>query len=209
MINWASTRASTGAEGSPTTASFVTKGFRYVSPAFRSKQLARQEDGKIAGAIADGTWEKIFGLTAVPTFSELADEYLEECVHRNAPSTVRAKGFHVARLKKEFGNRCIDDVASFHVQTLKRKLAADRSGPTANRHLSTLSGIFKLALQSGYIDRIPTQGIARYPERTDRWTVITRTEFADLVRACPDAPYPGSMSSFRPSGSRDAGSANY
>ena len=110
--------------------------------------------------------------TAVPTFAELADQFLEWAKANLAETTVVLHRVNIDRLKQFFRGKLINEIDRKSVEEFKVWRAAQRrengkgkvSGATVNRNLTTLKRIFNHADASSRYTRsgIPTaQGMPR------------------------------------------------
>lgn len=158
-------------------------GFRRVGKWRSSQAQAARDEAEMLQAIALGTWDRSYGPHRVPTFSELADQHLEEFDRlvregKRAASTATRKRQHLTALKRELGERRIDLITRLDIERLKRKLHRSLSGPTVNRYLATASSVFRAAAG---ICANPVSGVERYEENTDRWADVTPEEAATLI----------------------------
>lgn len=158
---------------------------RHIYGPWRPKRWQASEDeAAMMRARELGTLEDQYGPDRMPTFAEAAADYLHHCRRRVeqgdlAPRTLDAIETHLdLHLVERFGELRIDEISVDLVEVAKRSLYRDLSGPTVNRYLATLSGVFRY-----FRHRCsnPVAGIERYDENTDAWQSIGRPEVERIV----------------------------
>lgn len=131
-------------------AEVVYRGRKYRGSWRATKRYALRDEADLMDARAEGTLHDEYGPNRMPMFSEAAAEYLRHCdqmVKRGdqAPSTLVAKRGHFeikGRLLDRFGSCRLDEITEDQIEVFKRSLYRTRCGPTVNRHLASLSGLF-------------------------------------------------------------------
>jgi integrase len=106
----------------------------------------------------------------LPTFSELAGEYLK--LHADEKKRPVSQKEDRRMLNKillpAFGSMIVESIDRRIIETLHHRLA--KNPVQANRTLSLLSKMFTLAISWGWRQDHPVQGIERYQEeKRDRW----------------------------------------
>ncbi len=145
---------------------------------------ALEDEAALKKARDQGTLGDDYGQNRIPTFAEAAKEYLAHCAARveqgdEAPRTYDAKATHLELvLLPRFGPQRLDEITVDQVEVVKRWLYRNKSGPTANRYLATLSGLFKF-----YRRRVtsPVAGVTRYEENTDAWQAPSRPTVEHII----------------------------
>lgn len=157
------------------------RGERVFRGPFRQEWQAAKVNAEMQEAIAKGTFDRLFGDRAVPSFCELAEIYLGDSRDRNTTRTVESKESHIEKLKEMLGEDTMSDrITPFDIDRIRLELRRDRAGPTVNRYLATLSGMFKVAVSRGYIDSNPVREIRRYAEHSGCWKILSVEQFDQL-----------------------------
>lgn len=120
---------------------------------------------------------------SMPTLAEFAErEYMPL-----ARQTKRSHADDASRLKHHllprFGQRKLCDLTTREIQGFIAELAKSHAPATANRILSLLARMLKLATVWQIIDRNPCQGIAKFREARARERFLSNDEIARLYRA--------------------------
>jgi len=144
----------------------------------RRYQLDRGEDPQLAKATRE----------AMPTFETFAlTEYLPyaEQHKRSANSDESKLRIH---LIPRFGTRKLDAITIRDLQFYLGELKAQRCAATANRHLSLLSKLFKLAVQWERIAKNPCVGIQKFQENNQRERFLSQDEIQRMFVAMESEP---------------------
>ena len=83
----------------------------------------------------------------------------------------------------QFGGRGLDAINTREVQLYHAGVRSSHCAATANRHLSLLSRMFKLAVQWGRIDRNPCLGVAKFRENNQRECFLSADEIQRMFLA--------------------------
>ena len=134
--------------------------------------------------------QEIPHLTAVPTFAEFADEFLNWAKVNLAAATVELHRVNIARLKQFFRGRLINEIDRKSVEEFKGWRAGQKrknaktnvSGATVNRNLTTLKRIFNYADAMGLNVKNPVRHVPYYKE-TGRIRALTLEEVDKYLAA--------------------------
>ena len=166
-----------GASGKKTWAYCFTYGkVRYRKTGFRSKKDAQYaEEKRRKEVIFDGDTRIA---TRTVRFDILVGEYLVYRASIRAESTARTERAICNRLVRHFGGRTAESITVPDVQSWQMQRKRDGvSNRTINLELITLKGLFKHALEGGYVRTNPVAKVSRLKEvRTDK-SIPTDGEF--------------------------------
>lgn len=141
--------------------------------------------------------------TSAIAFSGFKDRLLAYMKAEHEASTLEAEEPRVERIFRHFGERPLRSVTTSDVREFltgllaerrrgKRKKAKPASAGTKNRYLSVLSLLFRLAVEAGYAERNPCDGIERAREHRPPVPFQTDADVAALV-ARADTPRDGAL----------------
>ena len=82
-----------------------------------------------------------------------------------------------------FGTRTLDAITTRDVQLYHAEIKTWHCPATANRHLSLLSKLFKLAMQWERVTKNPCQGVKKFKENNQRHRYLSDDELQRLFRA--------------------------
>lgn len=137
------------------------------------------------------------------TFKDLVQEYSEQWQGKDA-FWINRKSFWV----KQIGEYRLRDITTdlmrqklkdFHSGACIRgnggrgkttTINRTRSAATVNRHKNTLSGIFKYALQQGYVSENPLCRISRLKDTAKKVRFLAEHERIALLTACQESEWP-------------------
>jgi integrase len=125
---------------------------------------------------------------AVLTFQEFAQaEYLPYArQHKRSANGDESKlRLH---LMPKFGRRKLDEITTRDIQLYHGEIKASRCAATANRHLSLLSKLFKLAMQWERITKNPCSGVKKFKENNQRERFLSQDEIQRMFKAMADEP---------------------
>lgn len=125
---------------------------------------------------------------ASPTFEAFgATEYMPF-----ARQTKRSAHDDECRLRVQiyprFGSRKLVDIQTREIQQFHADMKDSHCAATANRHLSLLSRMFKLAVQWGRADRNPCVGLAKFKENNQRQRFLSPDEIRRVYLAMENEP---------------------
>jgi len=87
-----------------------------------------------------------------------------------------------------FGTRKMSDIQTREIQQFHADMKDSHCAATANRHLSLLSRMYKLATQWGRVERNPCIGIAKFKENNQRQRFLTPEEIQRMYEAMEHEP---------------------
>ena len=124
----------------------------------------------------------------VPTLAKAAADYLARMVETGGRA-LRHKRIHLrCHLIPFFGPTRLDAITSFAVERYKRdRTIAGAAKTTVNRELATLSHLLSMALEWGWIDRIPVRP-KKFTEDNGRITTLTDAELDHLLQTAIAGP---------------------
>lgn len=125
---------------------------------------------------------------ASPTFEAFAvNEYMPF-----ARQTKRSAKDDECRLRvhayPKFGKRKLIDIQTREIQQYHADLKESHCAATANRHLSLLSRMYKLAVQWGRVERNPCAGINKFKENNQRQRFLSPEEIRRMYQAMENEP---------------------
>jgi integrase len=87
-----------------------------------------------------------------------------------------------------FGKRKLMDIQTREIQQYHADLKDSHCAATANRHLSLISRMYRLAVQWGRVERNPCTGIAKFKENNQRQRFLTPEEIGRMYQAMENEP---------------------
>ena len=112
----------------------------------------------------------------VPTFKQ----FVEETYLPHAKANKRSANSDESKLKHhmlpKFGHRQLSEIASLDIQRYHNRIKDSHCASTANRHLSLLSRMFKLANQWDLMESNPARGIKKFQENNQRHRYLSNDE---------------------------------
>ena len=142
------------------------------------RQVDRGEDPQAAKALHQ----------AMPTLSEFAlQEYLPYAVQHKRSADGDESKLRVHILPR-FGTRRLDAITPRDIQLYHGEVKGTHCAATANRHLSLLSKLFKLAVQWERAERNPCAGVKKFRENNQRERFLSEDEIQRLFRAMDEEP---------------------
>lgn len=109
-----------------------------------------------------------------------------------ARQTKRSAHDDLCRLRVQiyprFGTRKLIEIQTREIQQFHADMKESHCAATANRHLSLLSRMFKLAVQWGRAERNPCLGISKWKENNQRQRFLTPEEIQRLYIAMESEP---------------------
>lgn len=87
-----------------------------------------------------------------------------------------------------FGTRKLADIQTREIQQFHADLKESHCAATANRYLSLLSRMYKLATQWGRVERNPCLGISKWKENNQRQRFLTPDEIQRVFQAMESEP---------------------
>lgn len=132
--------------------------------------------------------EEELRMQSSPTFESFgATEYMPF-----ARQTKRSAHDDECRLRVQiyprFGPRKLVDIQTREIQQFHADMKESHCAATANRHLSLISRMYKLAVQWGRVDRNPCLGISKFKENNQRQRFLTPEEIQRVYRAMESEP---------------------
>ena len=125
---------------------------------------------------------------AVPTLAAFAlEEYLPDAQQRKRSADADESKLRVHILPR-FGARRLDEISARDIQTYHGAIKSSHCAATANRHLSLLAKLFKLAVQWERVPKNPCQGVKKFQENNQRERYLSDDEIQRLYQAMAAEP---------------------
>ncbi|MFS0756506.1 tyrosine-type recombinase/integrase [Noviherbaspirillum sp. 1P10PC] len=87
-----------------------------------------------------------------------------------------------------FGTQKMSDIQTREIQQFHADMKESHCAATANRHLSLISRMYKLAVQWGRVERNPCIGISKFKENNQRQRFLTPEEIQRMYKAMESEP---------------------
>jgi integrase len=87
-----------------------------------------------------------------------------------------------------FATRKISEIQTREIQQFHADMKESHCAATANRHLSLISRMYKLAVQWGRVERNPCVGISKFKENNQRQRFLTPEEIQRMYKAMESEP---------------------
>jgi len=131
-----------------------------------ARALAKTYLGKVAHG--EDPAEKKKDMKNLPTFKDLANDYLERHAQRKRPKSLREDRRFLGTLMPILGEKKVVNISRREIENIHLKF--ENIPYQANRILALLSKMFSLAIAWGWVSDNPIKGIERYQEeKRDRW----------------------------------------
>lgn len=160
-------------------------GHRKSCGGHRTRKDAESALRRIESDIATGT----YGLKPkeAPTFSEFAEQWLEEAEHRVKPRTCQDYRQVVrTHLLPPFGNMKLGDISVDAVQKYTTAKAGQVSPRTVNKTLVALGAILKDAMNRDLIDKNPVSRVKKLRQPQEEMDFLDPGEVRRLIDATPE-----------------------
>ncbi len=163
---------------------FQYKGRRYQrSLGVTSRVAAEAARGRVEFTLAQG--KSPFEARSISLY-ELIRIYLEYCVGRNRPHTLKTKRLYCERFLKHFGNAPINDITRADVERYVLKRAETAGAFTVNRELATLRHALNFAIERDLIERNPAAKIKLLPEEKRFIKILSDDELSHYFSWCAE-----------------------
>lgn len=148
-----------------------------------SKTFAKEVLNKIQTKISEGIYfpDRVKQNT---TFKEAAEKYwsLHCCTTKGAAKTK----YIINELIKIFGNKRLNDIKTFDIQTFYNRKVQKTTPSTANRNFAVMRAIFNRAIAWDIFNGInPCNKVARKRENPARMTFLTKEQIKMLLKNAP------------------------
>ena len=125
---------------------------------------------------------------AVPTLADFALQDYLPYARRHKRSADGDESKLRVHVLPRFGSRKLDAVTARDVQLYHAQIKASHCAATANRHLSLLSKLFKLAVQWERVEKNPCAGVKKFRENNQRERFLSEDEIQRLYLAMDQEP---------------------
>lgn len=122
-------------------------------------------------------------IRGTPTFEEFAYRDYMPWAEANKRSAKDDRSKLKVHLVPKFGNRRLCDITMRDIQAYHGQVKQSNCAATANRHLSVLSKLYKLALEWGVIEKTPCAGVKKYQENNAKQRFLSQDEIRRLYKA--------------------------
>lgn len=122
-------------------------------------------------------------LQQIPTFGEYVENHYLPYAYANKRSAQVDESKFKHHLLKLFKNRRIDQISTHELQKYHDQMKSKYRPSTANRHLSLLHRMFKLAIQWGFLQKNPASGIRKHLENNERHRYLSDDEIMRFLEA--------------------------
>jgi len=146
---------------------------------------ARSRCNELKAAINNGIdpQEEKQQLQQIPTFSEFANKHYLPHAYSNKRSAKADESKLRLHLLPLLGNRRIDQITPQELQRYHDQLKSSHCPATANRHLSLLHRMLKLAVQWGFLEKNPATGIRKHQENNEVHRYLSAQEIMRFMEA--------------------------
>jgi integrase len=150
----------------------------------KSKALAKKELAKRSVEIAEGRFLDV-KREKNHRFAEAAERFL---AYSEANKRLFTRDFTTVNkhLLPVFGEKRLQQISSWDVETYKARRKGEVTPATVNRELACLKTIFNKAIHWGMAQRNPVRGVKLLPESNRRLRFLMADEIALLLKNCPD-----------------------
>jgi integrase len=122
-------------------------------------------------------------LQQIPAFREFANKHYLPHAYANKRSAKADESKLRLHLLPLLGNRRIDQITPQELQRYHDQLKSSHCPATANRHLSLLHRMLKLAVQWGFLEKNPATGIRKHQENNEVHRYLSAQEIMRFMEA--------------------------
>lgn len=122
-------------------------------------------------------------LSQIPNFAEFVSDHYLPYARANKRSVCDDESKFRIHLLPLFQNRRLDQITTQELQRYHDQLKTKYCPATANRHLSLLHRMFKLAIHWGFLDKNPATGIRKHQENNERHRYLSDQEIFKFIEA--------------------------
>jgi integrase len=146
---------------------------------------ARNRSNELKAAINNGIdpQEEKQQLQQIPTFKAFARQHYLPHAYANKRSAKADESKLRLHLLPLLGNRRIDQITPQELQRYHDQLKSSHCPATANRHLSLLHRMLKLAVQWGFLEKNPATGIRKHQENNEVHRYLSAQEIMRFMEA--------------------------
>lgn len=127
--------------------------------------------------------EEKYQLQQIPTFGEFVSKYYLPHAYANKRSVRNDESKLRVHLLPILQNRRLDQISTQELQRYHDQLKSKYCAATANRHLSLLHRMFKLAINWGLMEKNPSTGIRKHQENNERHRYLSDQEIFRFIEA--------------------------
>ncbi len=165
------------------------KRYRGSIPEARVKAQAERAEIKIRDSVYEGKYFKVVRAPGLSDF--IRDNFLPWCLANNR--TWREFKYRSTTIMKHFGNVRMSELSPFEIEWFKMlrrrgitKRGTERSPAAVNREIETLSRIFALAIEQGFVTSNPCKNVRHFREDNERTRYLTEDEELKLLEVLCD-----------------------
>ena len=170
---------------------FWINGRRYRGsiPEARVRAQAERAEIKLRDSVYEGKYFKAVKAPGLSAF--IQDVFLPWCQANNR--TWREYQYRSTTIIKHFGNVRMNELSPFEIEKFKMerrrgitKRGTERSPAAVNREVETLSRIFALAIEQGFVNTNPCRNVRHFREDNERTRYLTEDEEVKLFAVLCD-----------------------
>ena len=135
-------------------------------------------------------------LAKTPNFAEFVSEHYLPYAKANKRSYCNDESKLRIHLLPMFQHRRLDQITTQELQRNHDQLKTKYCPATANRHLSLLHRMFKLAIHWGFLDKNPSTGICKHQENNERHRYLSDEEIFRFIDALKTEENPVAAAAF-------------
>jgi integrase len=150
-----------------------------------SKTVAKKKDDKFKTEVREGKHQQ---KTKRIRFETLAEKYLVYARLNKKPSTARRNEVSINMLMPYFKGKLLGSINSFMLEQYKKARRDQgekgRAPATINRDIDCIKNMMKKAVEWGYLNRNPLEGVKHLKEDNEKMWVLTPEEEGRLLDEC-------------------------
>ncbi len=135
-------------------------------------------------------------LSQIPCFGEFVSQHYLPYATANKRSVGNDESKLRIHLLPLLQNRRLDQITTQELQRYHDQLKTKYCPATANRHLSLLHRMFKLAIHWGFLDKNPCTGIRKHQENNERHRYLSDQEIGKFIDALKTEENPVAAAAF-------------
>ena len=122
-------------------------------------------------------------MAEIPSFGEFVKVHYLPYAYANKRSACADESKFRIHLLPLFQHRKLDQIVTQELQRYHDQMKTKYCPATANRHLSLLHRLFKLAISWGFISKNPATGIQKHQENNERHRYLSDQELSRFITA--------------------------
>jgi integrase len=158
---------------------------RRYSLGIRDEKTARLKANEIERQLALGV-DPVKEAAKRTPLSDFFERYLEYAKNANTESNYKNKVNRIKAFLRLFGDVPLETVTTEQLEKYRNARRRTVSAGTVNRDFAVIRHALNVAVQWGYLEKSPADGVKNYRPQPGRVRFLTDKEYESLLSACDD-----------------------